>query len=129
MYLLHDFGFPTQKSGVRLPTVRKRTNRRKQCVSDRSFLNKIGTRHCMDQLRRQKMEAGFWIRIRPRRIFLAWTCLAALMLAGTYGHAQIAGTGNIQGSISDQSGAVVQNATITITDTATQVQHTTKSDR
>jgi hypothetical protein len=75
------------------------------------------------------MEAGFWIRIRPRRIFLAWTCLAALMLAVTYGHAQIAGTGNIQGSISDQSGAVVQNATITITDTATQVQHTTKSDR
>jgi hypothetical protein len=42
---------------------------------------------------------------------------------------QIAGTGNIQGSVSDPSGAVIPNATVTATDTSTQVKHATISDK
>jgi Carboxypeptidase regulatory-like domain len=40
------------------------------------------------------------------------------------GNAQLAGTGSIQGSIADATGAIIQDATVTVTDTATQVKHT-----
>jgi hypothetical protein len=56
-------------------------------------------------------------------------CLATLALFATQGIAQIAGTANVQGTVLDASGAVVQNAAITITDVATQVEHSTRSDR
>jgi len=60
--------------------------------------------------------------------WLGVLCLATLVLFATQGKAQIAGTGNVQGTVLDASGAVVQNAAITITDTATQVQHHNRSD-
>ena len=40
-----------------------------------------------------------------------------------------AGAGNIQGTVSDASGAVIPNATVTVTDVSTQVKHITKSDK
>ncbi|MGB6608394.1 MAG: carboxypeptidase-like regulatory domain-containing protein, partial [Acidobacteriaceae bacterium] len=60
--------------------------------------------------------------------WLGALCLATLVLFATGAIAQIAGTANVQGTVLDASGAVVQNAAITITDVATQVQHHTKSD-
>ena len=42
-------------------------------------------------------------------------------------NAQTAGTGSIQGAVADQTGAVLQNASVTITNTATDVQHKTTS--
>ena len=44
-------------------------------------------------------------------------------------HKPSAGTGNIQGTINDPTGAVIPNAAITATDTSTQVQHVTRSDK
>jgi len=43
-------------------------------------------------------------------------------------HAQVAGTASIQGTISDPSGAVLPNATVVLTNTATQVQRTATAD-
>ena len=43
-------------------------------------------------------------------------------------HAQIAGTANIQGTVTDSTGAVVADASIALTDEATQVKRTTVSD-
>jgi hypothetical protein len=48
-------------------------------------------------------------------------CIAIFSFAAK-GNAQLAGTGSIQGSITDATGAVVQNATVTATNTATQVK-------
>jgi hypothetical protein len=42
--------------------------------------------------------------------------------------AQVAGTGNIQGTIADQTGAVIANATVTLTEMSTQVKHTSQTD-
>jgi hypothetical protein len=42
--------------------------------------------------------------------------------------AQIAGTANIQGTVTDTTGAVVAGATVALTDEATQVKRTTQSD-
>jgi len=42
--------------------------------------------------------------------------------------AQVAGTGNIQGSITDPTGAIVPNATITVVQNSTQTVHTVTSD-
>jgi hypothetical protein len=41
---------------------------------------------------------------------------------------QTAGTASIQGAVTDNSGAVIPNAQVTATNTATQVKHVTKSD-
>ena len=43
-------------------------------------------------------------------------------------HAQVAGTGNIQGSVVDGTGAMIPNAPVTITNAATQVKRSTMSD-
>src|SRR5271165_6152692 len=55
-------------------------------------------------------------------------CVAVFLLA-MRGNAQIAGAGNIQGTVADPSGAVVPNATVTATDSSTQVKHITRSDK
>jgi hypothetical protein len=54
--------------------------------------------------------------------------LTVLALATNVTRAQIAGTANIQGTVNDSTGAVVAGAGITLTDEATQVKRTTKSD-
>jgi len=53
--------------------------------------------------------------------------LAFVLIAGTAA-AQVAGTGTIQGTIADSTGAVVPNATVTITNVSTGVKHTSPSD-
>ena len=45
-------------------------------------------------------------------------CVAILSFCAT-GYAQLAGTGSIQGSITDSTGAFIGNATVTVTDVAT----------
>lgn len=56
-----------------------------------------------------------------------FVCAAALFLLSTSAFAQIAGTGNIQGTATDATGAVVVNATVTLTNEATRVQRTTQT--
>lgn len=55
-------------------------------------------------------------------------CCMAVLLFSTRGFTQIAGTGNIQGTVSDPTGAVVPNAEVTLTDQATHVKRTSKSN-
>jgi Carboxypeptidase regulatory-like domain len=50
-------------------------------------------------------------------------CIAIFSFA-VKGYSQTAGTGSIQGSIADATGAVIQNASVTATNIATQVKHT-----
>ncbi len=54
-------------------------------------------------------------------------CIAALLFAGR-SYAQTAGTASLQGTITDSTGAVIPNAAITLTNTATQVVRKTTSD-
>ena len=54
--------------------------------------------------------------------------LTTLALAPCSMRAQIAGTANIQGTVTDTTGAVVANANVTLNDEATQVKRNTISD-
>ena len=64
-----------------------------------------------------------WIaNFRLRAMFF----LTALFFAAA-GNSQLAGTGNIQGTVADPTGAVVQNASVTLTNAATGVEHKTTS--
>jgi hypothetical protein len=54
-------------------------------------------------------------------------CAATLLLFSTLAGAQIAGTGSIQGTVTDSTGAVIANATVTLTNQATHVKHTTQT--
>lgn len=58
--------------------------------------------------------------------FLAF---AAFFLIPSMAGAQIAGTGSVQGTVSDSTGAVVPGAAVTLTDNATQVKHTATTDK
>jgi Carboxypeptidase regulatory-like domain len=59
----------------------------------------------------------------------AWiVALAAFLTCTSTLHAQIAGTASVQGTVTDSTGAVIPNATVTITNDATLVRQTTKSD-
>jgi hypothetical protein len=60
---------------------------------------------------------------------LAIFLCAVVLLWATNADSQIAGTGNIQGTIVDPSGAVIPNAAVTVTDTSTRVKHVTQSDK
>jgi Carboxypeptidase regulatory-like domain len=51
-----------------------------------------------------------------------------LFLVASIGSAQVAGTGTIQGSITDPTGAVIPGAAITISNVSTNVKHTLSSD-
>ena len=52
----------------------------------------------------------------------------AVLLFSVHVNAQEAGTGNIQGTITDPTGSVVPNAALTLTEASTLVQHKTQSD-
>jgi hypothetical protein len=54
-------------------------------------------------------------------------CCVSILLLATKGFSQIAGTGNIQGTVSDATGAVIPNASVTLTDEATGVSRATKT--
>ena len=56
--------------------------------------------------------------------------LALVLLVGTACvlQAQVAGAGTIQGSVADSTGAVIPNATVTLTESSTQVKHTATTD-
>jgi hypothetical protein len=54
-------------------------------------------------------------------------CCAAMLLFAANGFAQIAGTGSIQGTVTDATGAVLPGATVTLTDEATHVNRMTET--
>ena len=56
-------------------------------------------------------------RLRILSCTLLLLCAAALS-------AQVAGSGTIQGTVTDPTGAVIPGAMVTLTETATQVKHT-----
>jgi hypothetical protein len=70
------------------------------------------------------------IRTSVRRFVVAMQVLSLVLLVSfaSAGRAQVAGTGTIQGTISDATGAVIPNAKVVITDKSTQVNHETKTD-
>ena len=55
-------------------------------------------------------------------------CCAASMLFASRVYSQIAGTGNMQGTVTDSTGAVIPNASVTLTDEETHVVRTTKTN-
>ena len=65
----------------------------------------------------------------PVAIRLSAFFAVALFLLAAIGNAQISGTGSIQGTVADSTGASVPNALVTITNTATQVKRTINSGR
>jgi len=62
-----------------------------------------------------------------RRCLIVFSCVVALLLA-TKVSAQIAGSGTIQGTITDASGALVANANVSLIETSTSVKRETKTD-
>jgi Carboxypeptidase regulatory-like domain len=60
--------------------------------------------------------------------WLTLLCCATALLLATSAFSQIAGTGNIQGTITDSTGAVIPNASVTLTNQATQVKRVTTSN-
>ena len=58
--------------------------------------------------------------------FGALLALVLVMIPAS-GYGQISGTGSIQGTVSDPTGAVIANAAITVTNDATQVKHSVNS--
>ncbi|HXE08115.1 MAG TPA: carboxypeptidase-like regulatory domain-containing protein [Acidobacteriaceae bacterium] len=54
--------------------------------------------------------------------------LAVFVFVAGVARAQIAGTGNIQGTVSDATGAAIANASVTLTDETTKIAQTTKTD-
>jgi hypothetical protein len=62
-------------------------------------------------------------RVRAVGLF----CAVTLILFPLIGRAQIAGTGNIQGTVTDPSGAVIPNAQVTLTNVATGGKHQSAS--
>ena len=65
--------------------------------------------------------------MRAMRLILALG-VTAFMLVPAGIRAQIAGTANVQGTVSDSSGAVVPRANVALTNEATSVKRTTASD-
>jgi hypothetical protein len=63
---------------------------------------------------------------KPQGIVNRWLAVffcVVILLFAVKTNAQTAGTASIQGVVTDTSGAVIQNATVTITNIATQVKH------
>ena len=61
-------------------------------------------------------------------VYLFALCALTLSLSSKLLYAQVAGTANIQGTVTDPSGAFISNATVTLTEQSTQVTQTTRSD-
>ena len=61
-------------------------------------------------------------------ILLRVLAVSFLLAIGCTLQAQVAGTGTIQGTVSDPTGAFIPDATVTLTESATHVQHVAKSD-
>ncbi len=57
---------------------------------------------------------------------IAFFCIVVLLFAAK-ANSQMTGTGSIQGIVSDATGALLPNASVTLTETSTQVTRTTKS--
>src|SRR5271156_3577778 len=70
------------------------------------------------------------IRFKHPRTVNCWAivCCLALLVSCVQAMSQIAGTGSIQGTIQDPSGAVIPNASVTLTDASTAVARTVKTD-
>jgi hypothetical protein len=68
-----------------------------------------------------------WAYGMVARFATLFACWAALLLP-LQSRAQIAGTGNIQGTVTDSSSAVVPKASVTLTDESTHVTRKTTSD-
>ena len=73
------------------------------------------------------MQIHFLARIGRGRLRPAWIFLIAASFLVATGNAQTAGTGSIQGTLQDPMGAIVQQGSVTLTDTATGVKHKTTS--
>src|ERR1039458_6723794 len=54
--------------------------------------------------------------------------LVSFLMAACAARAQVAGTGTIQGTVSDPSGAVITSAKVALTETSTQVTRNTQTD-
>jgi hypothetical protein len=66
-----------------------------------------------------------WRRTALRTVLAS---LMAVLLFTVQGMAQVAGAGNIQGSVADATGAVIPGATVTAVEASTQVPHTAVTD-
>jgi Carboxypeptidase regulatory-like domain len=77
-----------------------------------------------------KIFSGSWTMSNRLPKVLTWAAalLFSVLLFSAHVNAQEAGTGNIQGTITDPTGSVVPNAALTLTEASTLVQHTTQSD-
>ncbi len=72
-----------------------------------------------------------YTRFNAQRTVARWAtlvCCMAVLLFASMGYSQLAGTGNIQGTVSDSTGAVVPNAPVTLTDQSTGVKRTAVSN-
>jgi hypothetical protein len=69
-----------------------------------------------------------WQRFGGSRAICKTFFVSLLLTVTCTLHAQVAGTGTIQGTISDPTGAVIPNATVTLTDVANQVKRVAQSD-
>src|SRR5258708_28722869 len=68
------------------------------------------------------MKSRAWSSHQIHRWFAIVLCIGIFSFA-TMGYSQAAGTGSIQGSIVDSTGAIIQKATVTVTNVATQIKH------
>ena len=70
-------------------------------------------------------------RINAHGMAARWAilfCCMTVLLCAINGYGQLAGTGNIQGTVTDSSGAIILNAAVTLTDQATGVKRSATSN-
>ena len=68
--------------------------------------------------------------LNQARIATIWRAIilcAVILVLGINGNSQLAGTGSIQGTVTDNTGAVIQNASVTVINSSTQVKHVVKT--
>jgi hypothetical protein len=74
----------------------------------------------------QSVFTSFSLKTQFVAMFAALLCLFALCPASL--HAQTANTGSVAGSVTDSSGAIIANATVTLTDKSTNTPRTTATN-